>query len=87
MRPLGRIHACVFTAPPPLSQVFHLDMPTAAPVLYELDAALEPGPQRGTWGTSDVPRRGKFLLPEELIADAQRAMREQARATLQPPLN
>ena len=57
---------------------YHLDLPTACPVVYELDADLKPcsAPQ-GFWGISDTPRYGRFLMSESKVVAAQDAMRQQ----------
>ena len=58
---------------------FHLDLPTACPVIYELDADLKPytGIPEGFWGESDAPRYGRFLMSEKKVRQAQDAMRQQ----------
>ena len=56
---------------------YHLDLPTAAPVVYPLDANCRPLQTYGTWGESDVPRHGRFLMDEARVKAAQRVMREQ----------
>lgn len=56
---------------------YHLDLPTAAPVVYPLDASCRPLQTYGTWGESDVPRHGRFLMDDARVAAAQRVMREQ----------
>ncbi|KAL1505009.1 hypothetical protein AB1Y20_008772 [Prymnesium parvum] len=57
--------------------VFHLDVPTAAPIVYELDAQQRPVGAHGLWGTSNVVRHGYFLVEDEKILQAQAAMRKQ----------
>lgn len=54
-----------------------LDMPTAAPLIYGLDASLRPINVHGFWGDSSVARHGYFLLDDTRIRQAQKAMREQ----------
>lgn len=56
---------------------FHLDLPTACPVVYDLDRNLRPMGRQGTWGTSSVARHGRYLMSASLVAAAQQAMREQ----------
>lgn len=57
---------------------FHLDLPTACPVVYEFaDAALNHREVHGFWGSSDAPRHGRFLVDAKLVAKAQDAMRLQ----------
>jgi 2,3-bisphosphoglycerate-dependent phosphoglycerate mutase len=56
---------------------FYLDLPTACPVIYEFDADLEPLDVHGFWGSSEVARRGRFLMDSRLVAQAQTAMRQQ----------
>ncbi len=57
---------------------YHLDLPTACPVVYELDSELRPatGPV-GFWGDSDAARAGRFLMSEEKVRRAQDMMRQQ----------
>lgn len=57
---------------------FHLDLPTACPVVYDLDARLEPvSAPEGFWGASNAPRYGRFLMSEKKVRQAQEAMRQQ----------
>ena len=57
---------------------FHLDLPTACPVIYELDKDLKPSAApEGFWGVSDTPRYGRFLMSEKKVRQAQDAMRQQ----------
>lgn len=56
---------------------YHLDLPTAAPVVYPLDANCRPLQTYGFWGESSVPRHGRFLMDDARVAAAQRVMREQ----------
>ena len=56
---------------------FHLDLPTASPVVYSLDAHARPLAPVGFWGKSDVPRFGRFLMDEAAVLAAQSVMREQ----------
>ncbi len=60
----------------------HLDLPSACPLVYDLDAALHPVGMHGLWG-SYVPRRGRFLMSDRLVAEAQRAMRLQCLEDIQ----
>ena len=57
---------------------FHLDMPTACPLVYQLDAhgVVQGGPH-GTWGDSSVRRNGRFLYDDERVVQAQQMMRSQ----------
>ena len=52
---------------------FHLDLPTACPVVYELDAELKPRAVEGFWGTSGAARHGRFLMSEAKVLQAQDA--------------
>lgn len=56
---------------------FHLDLPTASPVVYSLDAQARPLAPVGFWGQSTVPRHGRFLMDEAAVLAAQSVMREQ----------
>lgn len=56
---------------------YHLDVPTAAPVVYPLDAACRPVQPFGFWGESSAVRHGRFLIAEERVLAAQKVMREQ----------
>ena len=57
---------------------FHLDMPTACPLVYDIDASGAcVGAAQGVWGTSEVARRGRFLYDTERVEQAQRVMRSQ----------
>lgn len=57
---------------------FHLDLPTACPVVYELDEQLQSAtPPQGFWGASSAPRHGRFLMSERKVLQAQQAMRQQ----------
>lgn len=56
---------------------FHLDLPTAAPVVYALDAQARPLAPVGFWGQSGVVRHGRFLMDEARVLAAQQVMREQ----------
>lgn len=56
---------------------FHLDLPTACPVVYDLDADCRPVRAHGTWGTSSAVRHGRYLMATDTVALAQQAMREQ----------
>ena len=64
---------------------YHLDLPTAAPVVYPLDADCRPLQTYGFWGDSSVPRHGRFLMDDALVAAAQRVMREQVERNLATP--
>lgn len=62
--------------------VYNLDVPTATPLLYEFDAELAHVlPEgHGQWGDSPwstAVRHGRFLVDEERVREAQRAMRQQ----------
>ena len=57
--------------------IYEVDLPTAAPLVYSLDEQLRPIGCHGTWGDRGPPRRGRFLLSEEKIRRAQYAMRQQ----------
>jgi len=59
------------------SDTYHLDLPTASPVVYDLDAALQPMRVHGTWGGSETARGGRFLMNEDLVSKAVDAMRQQ----------
>ena len=54
-----------------------LDLPTACPVVYELDAKLQPLKPHGVWGDSSAVRHGRFLYSEKKVRAAQEAMRQQ----------
>lgn len=57
---------------------FHLDLPTACPVVYELNSQLRPvGVPEGFWGKSDATRYGRFLMSNKKVLQAQEAMRLQ----------
>lgn len=56
---------------------FHLDLPTACPVVYDLDAELRPMRAYGFWGASRTVRHGRYLMPSDKVLAAQQAMREQ----------
>ena len=60
------------------SDAFHLDMPTACPLVYQLDAhGIVQGGPHGTWGDSSVRRNGRFLYDDERVVQAQQMMRSQ----------
>ena len=59
---------------------FHLDMPTATPLLYEFDEKLEHVRPHGFWcddESSSVVRHGRYLIDDERVRAAQLAMRQQ----------
>lgn len=61
---------------------YHLDMPTACPLVYEALPSSGPsgvrfGDAHGTWGTSSVLRHGRFLYDEGRVQQAQEMMRSQ----------
>jgi hypothetical protein len=60
-----------------------VDLPTACPLLYTYDraAGCVAHEVHGMWGESKLPRRGRFLLPEDVVQQAQKAMREQVGGT------
>ncbi|KAG8471033.1 hypothetical protein KFE25_009454 [Diacronema lutheri] len=58
-------------------ETYNLDLPTACPVVYDLDVQLRPIGAHGFWGTSRVVRHGRYLMAVETVALAQQAMREQ----------
>jgi len=56
---------------------FHLDLPSACPLVYDLDADLKPiGAVHGYWGAC-TSRQGRFLMSDELVSAAQAAMGQQ----------
>ena len=57
---------------------FHLDMPTACPLVYRVgcDGAKVGAPQ-GVWGSSNVERYGRFLYDQQRVEQAQQIMRSQ----------
>ena len=66
--------------------VYHLDMPTAIPLLYEFDGELRHLRRHGLW--SDQPetiRHGRYLMDESHVRAAQDAMRKQVRHLLPRP--
>ena len=68
--------------------IFHVDLPTAVPIIYDLEACegggLEGGglsvvsEPKGFWGDSKAVRNGRFLMEEKQVRAAQQAMRDQA---------
>ena len=63
----------------PDEDVFHLDVPTATPMLYEFDAALGHVRRHGSWGDegAQIARHCRFLIDEDRVRAAQQAMRRQ----------
>jgi 2,3-bisphosphoglycerate-dependent phosphoglycerate mutase len=66
------------------ADVFHVDLPTAVPLVYSLDEQLQPTETYGFWGwasdgssASDAARGGRFLVDEAKVKKAQLAMRQQ----------
>lgn len=63
--------------------IFHLDLPTATPLLYEFDASLAHLQPHGLWADrAGVVRHGRFLVDESRVRAAQRAMRQQVSADI-----
>jgi 2,3-bisphosphoglycerate-dependent phosphoglycerate mutase len=56
-----------------------IDLPTAAPLVYDLGLDLAPIAAHGVWGEGDasVACHGRFLTDPSRVSQAQRAMREQ----------
>ena len=66
--------------------VFHLDVPTGAPLLYEFDSQLQHLRPHGVWSDKASPlcvRHGRYLVDESRIKAAQLAMREQVKQDIQ----
>ena len=64
----ARIHA---------AQTIELNLPSACPLVYELATdSLAPVGAHGTWGAV-AARRGRFLMGDALVAEAQAAMGQQ----------
>lgn len=59
------------------SESSSLDLPTACPVVYDLDEQLRPMKAHGVWGDSSAVRHGRFLYSEKKVRAAQEAMRQQ----------
>uniref|UniRef100_A0A7S3BHJ4 Phosphoglycerate mutase n=1 Tax=Haptolina ericina TaxID=156174 RepID=A0A7S3BHJ4_9EUKA len=58
--------------------VFHLDLPTATPLIYEFDSTLNHIRPHGFWGDQpSAVRHGRYLLDESKVRAAQEAMRQQ----------
>lgn len=68
--------------------VYHVDLPTATPLLYEFDAdgagaeapvaGLRHAREHGVWGEREgAARHGRFLVDESRVRAAQQAMRQQ----------
>ena len=47
---------------------YHLDLPTACPVIYDFDDTMQLAQVHGFWGESDVPRHGRFLIDTKLVS-------------------
>jgi len=57
--------------------IFYVDLPTACPVVYDLDEKLKPIAPQGVWSRPWIVRRGRFLVDEVRVKKAQEAMRQQ----------
>ena len=66
--------------------VFYLDVPTGAPLLYEFDAQLQHLRPHGLWSdkaSASCVCHGRYLLDEARVKAAQLAMREQVKQDIQ----
>ena len=63
--------------------VFHLDLPTATPLVYDYDADLNHLKAHGLWGDRPgVVRHGRYLVDEARVRAAQDAMRSQVKQNI-----